>query len=194
MLIMNMGLIIILTKLNYHSTIQIENLSFLFKGVYNDITADWYLEIGVIIMLTLAFNILMPIFDMIFVAVVKCMRKCWDRRCYCKKTSQKTKKGYIQLYSSDVFPIEERYSDFIAMMIITLAFSAVMPILYVIAFLSIWFMFICDKLLLFRIYQKPINYTKDLQYNIFKILYVGLLIHCVASAFMLSYPDLVFGL
>lgn len=105
MLVMNMGLIIILLKLNFKSTFSINNLSFLFMGVYTDITTDWYYDIGVIIIMTLAINIFIPLFDMIFVSLLKCIRKCWDRRCYCRKTSQKTKKGYLALYSNDVFPI-----------------------------------------------------------------------------------------
>lgn len=72
------------------------------------------------------------------------------------------------------------------MCVIVLTFSAVMPVLYIILFLSIWFMFISDKLLLFRVYQKPINYTKDLQNNVFKIVYVSIMIHCVVSPFLLS--------
>lgn len=96
---------------------------------------------------------------MIFVSFLKCIRKCIDRRCFRVKTSQKTKKGYLELYLNDVYPIESRYSDLIAMMFITLAFSSVMPVLYVITFLSIWFMFVCDKLLLFKVYQKPMNYS-----------------------------------
>lgn len=100
-----MGLIIILLKLNFRETVNIHDLSFLFMGIYNDITTGWYYEIGVIIIMTLAINILMPFFDMIFVSLLKCFRKCWDRKCYCRKTSQKTKKGYIELYSEDVFPI-----------------------------------------------------------------------------------------
>lgn len=185
-LVMNMGLIIILIKLNYKTVIQIQNLSFLFQGTYNDITSDWYQDIGVIIILTLAFNIVIPILDMIFVSFLKQIKRCFDRRCYCVKTSKKTKKEYIELYASEVFPIESRYSEFIAMIIITLAFSAVMPVLYVIAFLSIWFMFVCDKLLLFKVYQKPINYSENLQSKVFKIVYIALIVHCVASAFILS--------
>lgn len=191
MLILNMGLIIILIKLNYKTVIEIKNLSFLFQGTYNDLTSDWYYEIGVIIILTLAFNIIIPIADMIFVSFVKCIRKCIDRQCYCVRTSQKTKKGYLELYVNDVFPIESRYSDFIAMIFITMAFSSVMPILYIIAFLSIWFMFVCDKALLFRVYQKPINYSQDLQNKVFKFLYISLLVHCVSSFFILSEKHLI---
>ncbi len=77
------------------------------------------------------------------------------------------------------------------MIFITLAFSSVMPILYVIAFLSIWFMFTCDKLLLFRVYQKPINYSEDLQSKVFKFLYIAIMVHCVASFFILSEKHLI---
>lgn len=43
MLILNMGLIIILIKLKYNSSFQIQDLNFLFQGTYNDITSDWYI-------------------------------------------------------------------------------------------------------------------------------------------------------
>lgn len=72
-----------------------------------------------------------------------------------------------------------------------MAFSAIMPLLYIIAFLSIWFMFICDKLLLFRVYQKPINYSQDLQNKVFKLVYIAIMIHCVVSVFTLSEKHLM---
>ena len=124
--------------------------------------------------------------EMMFLSFLKCLRKCWDKKCYCRKTSQKTKKGYLELYANDVFPIEERYADLVAIIVITLAFSGVMPGLYIIAFFSLMFMSVCDKLLLFRVYQKPINYTASLQSKIYKTLYIALMIHCAASAFLLS--------
>ena len=124
--------------------------------------------------------------EMLFLSFLKCLRKCWDKKCYTRRTSQKTKKSYLELYTNDVFPIEERYADLIAIMIITLAFSGVMPGLYVIAFFSLLFMMLSDKILLFRVYQKPINYTSNLQNKVFKTLYFGLIAHCAISIFLLS--------
>ena len=181
-----MGLLMILLKLDYNGKWNDQNVHFLFLGTYNDITTDWYVEIGTIITLTLAINILIPIFEMMFLGLLRWLRKIWDRRCGCRKTSQKTKKGYIELYSGDVFPIEERYADLLSIMIITLAFSGVIPGLYIIAFFSILFMFVCDKCLVFRVYQNPVNYTSKLQSKIFKTVYFALMIHCLASAFLLS--------
>ena len=187
-LIMNMGLIMILLKLQYSADLEfsVKGLYFIFVGTYTDITADWYLDIGVIIILTLSFNIFIPLIEMIFLSFLKCMKKCWDRRCFTRKTSQKTKKAYLELYVNDVFPIEERYADLIAIMVITLAFSGVMPGIYIISFFSLLFMSLSDKILLFKVYQKPINYTSGLQRKVFRTLYVGLMIHCVVSILLLS--------
>lgn len=130
---------------------------------------------------------------MLLVGFLRWLRRLWDRRCCCRKTSQKTKKGYLELYSGDVYPIEERYADLLSVVIITLAFSAVMPGLYIIACFSLIFMNACDKCLLFRVYQHPVNYTAKLQKKIFKTVYLALVIHCLASALLLSEPNLVVG-
>ena len=42
-LIMNMGLVMILLKLDFDDEWNDQNLYFLFLGTYNDVTADWYL-------------------------------------------------------------------------------------------------------------------------------------------------------
>lgn len=68
-----------------------------------------------------------------------------------------------------------------------------MPGLYIIACFSLIFMFICDKLLLFRVYQHPVNYTANLQSKVFKTIYFALIIHCAGSAFLLSEPNLLVG-
>lgn len=78
-------------------------------------------------------------------------------------------------------------------MIIALAFSGVIPGLYIIAFFSILFMFVCDKCLVFRVYQNPVNYTSKLQSKIFKTVYFALMIHCFVSAFLLSEENLIVG-
>lgn len=101
-----MGLIMILLKLKYSQTKDFNVVFSSSSGMYDDITTGWYEEIGVVILLTLGINIMIPFMEMMFLSMLKCLRKCIDRRCYCRKTSQKTKKGYMELYAGDVFPIE----------------------------------------------------------------------------------------
>jgi len=59
---MNMALIIILLNINFGSKNKdISSFSFLLQGRFNDITADWYMNIGTIVILTMIFNISFPI-------------------------------------------------------------------------------------------------------------------------------------
>ena len=57
-----MGLIVLLLELKFYNFAQIENLNFLFSGTFTDVTSDWYLKIGSIVVLTLSFNIFIPVF------------------------------------------------------------------------------------------------------------------------------------
>lgn len=78
----------------------------------------------------------------------------------------------------------------ISIVVIIFLFSAVMPFVYIIGLLSIGFLALTDKVLLFRVYQKPINYTSNLQDKIFKIFYFILIIHCVVSPLFFSSIEL----
>lgn len=62
-LVMNMGLIIVLLNFDYFknsTSLSPRQLFFLFQGQYSDMTSDWYLSIGSIIVLTMIFNISYP--------------------------------------------------------------------------------------------------------------------------------------
>lgn len=89
---MNMALIMIILNMKYSTTIEATQFSFLLQGKYNDISPDWYMNIGSIIILTMIFNITFPIIELLLANILKCLKRCWDTKLYCKKTSCKTKK------------------------------------------------------------------------------------------------------
>lgn len=121
----------------------------------------------------------------------KCLRKCVDKRCWSTKTSQKYKTGYINLYSDDVYPIEERYAIVVSLFWIMMMFGAVMPALYIVVAVSVFLLVVVDKLLLFKFFKTPINFDDSLHKKVMKTLYIGVMIHLTASAFLLSEPNLV---
>lgn len=87
-----MALIMIILNMNYSSnTPNVAQFTFLNQGKYNDLTSDWYLNIGTIIILTMIFNITFPIIELVLANILKCVRKCWDKKFCCRKTSCKTK-------------------------------------------------------------------------------------------------------
>ena len=134
---MNMGLIIVLLNFNYQGDLHnIQSINFLFQGQFKDLTSDWYIKIGSIVVMTMIFNIMFPFMELFMNSLFKCLRKCIDKRCWTKKTSQKYKADYISLHSDDVYPIEERYAFLISIFWVTLIFNAVIPLLNIIAALS----------------------------------------------------------
>jgi hypothetical protein len=157
-LIMNMGLIIVLLNFNYRKDLSPKELLFLFQGQYRDITSDWYITIGSIIIMTMIFNIMFPFMELLMTSVFKCFRKCVDKRCWCRKTSQKYKEDFVSLYSGDVYPIEERYALVISIFWITMLFNCVIPALNVIAALSFLLLKLVDKVLVFKFFKTPINF------------------------------------
>jgi hypothetical protein len=83
-----MGLIMILLNLNYKKSLDLEEISFIFLGRFDDFTVDWYENIGSIIILTMIFNIATPIAEFFLSFMTKCFKKCWDTKCYRKVTSK----------------------------------------------------------------------------------------------------------
>jgi hypothetical protein len=105
MLIMNMVLIMIFLNMKYTTGTNMTQASFLLQGRYNDLTPDWYSNIGTVIVMTMIFNISFPIIELIMTSLIKGLKICWDRKCCFKKTSCKTKSEYVSLFSNDIYPI-----------------------------------------------------------------------------------------
>ena len=100
---MNMALIMILLNYNYNSTLSQSKVSFLFIGRYEDFTADWYIYIGSVVILTMIFNIAFPLIEILLAVGLKCIKRCFDRRCLTVPTSRPTKKAYLDFYDDDIF-------------------------------------------------------------------------------------------
>jgi hypothetical protein len=83
---MNLGLIMIILNLNFAVQSHSSSIQFLFDGSYLDISSDWYLKIGSALVLTMMFNIFLPIFDLIVEEIWRfiCMSK--DKHCFTIKT------------------------------------------------------------------------------------------------------------
>jgi len=132
------------------------------------------------------FNIAFPIIELTLACLLKCLKRCWDQRCCTVVTSKTTKKGYIALYSDDIFIISERYAYLIAILIVSLTFSGVIPILTPIAAISFFLLYYSDKVLMFKFFQNPINYNHTLHKLIPKAIVIGLVSHFALTAFFLS--------
>ena len=58
---MNSALIMIILNMKYSGGTAPSEVGFLLQGRYGDFTADWYNNIGSVIILTMVFNITFPV-------------------------------------------------------------------------------------------------------------------------------------
>ena len=141
--------------------------------------------------MTLIFNIAFPIVEIFIALGLKCVKYLWDSRCCRVPTSRPTKQAYVKLYSDDLFAIGERYAYLMATFFVSFVFSGVLPILVPIMFISLFLLYFSDKFLIFKFFQKPLNYDAFLHRIFIKILYISLMAHFGLTAFFLSEPTMI---
>lgn len=95
------------------------------------------------------------------------------------------------MYSGDVYPVQERYAFLLSLLLVTLAFSSVIPLLYIICALSLFLLYFADRLLIFKVYQTPTNYGPSLHQIVTQVFFLGLIIHFALAAYFLSQPEMI---
>ena len=74
---------------------------------------------------------------------------------------------------------------------ISMTFSGVIPILIPVTLISFFLLYLTDKILLFKYYQYPIQYTQALHKAFLIVVYVSLMAHFALTAYFLAEPTLV---
>ncbi len=95
------------------------------------------------------------------------------------------------MYSNDIFPIGERYAYLISTFFITFSFCGVIPILVPVCCLTLFLLYTTDKILIFKFYQKPMNYTQNLHKIFHNVLIISLLSHFALTSYFLTEPSLI---
>ena len=95
------------------------------------------------------FNTFLPHVEVIVKVLIDAIKKCKDRKWTCDKrrTSQLTQQEYEDMNMGPEFPVEDRYSQVLALIWITFMFSAGLPLLYPIAMVTLFIMYWVDKVL-----------------------------------------------
>lgn len=127
------------------------------KGIYPDLTFEWYSNVGKAFIFTMGFNIGWPIAAFLMLYLLKLYSKLRDRGCSKEKTMTKAKtiQKFIELYSGPEFQIYTKYAALINVIFVTFVYGAALPLLFPIAegfFISLY---LIDKLLITYRYKIP---------------------------------------
>lgn len=108
-----------------------------FRGVYTDITAQWYLDIGTLIAETTAINIVAPLIEFFFFWCIRHLKRVIDQRSLCPcdntKTRAKTIVNFETIYSGPAFFVHYRLAFIINIVFLAFLYGPAMPVLFPIA-------------------------------------------------------------
>ena len=166
------------------------NLEMFFRGIYYDFNAEWFQDVGVLVTKTMIFNIFMPPLETFFWLLWRYIKRVYDQGSLKiadpKKGKSKSIQQFTDLYSGQVFAIPFKYCYILTVVYIAFFFGAGLPILFPIACLSLFSLYITERLCMAYVYQRPPNYTTALNSTVLKILAFAPVSYVVVAAWVYS--------
>jgi hypothetical protein len=153
----------------------------------------WYLVIGVPIVTAIFFQIFTPHFGLIVNQIWTSIVRCWDRKCTCnmRKTRQITQEEYEDMYSGPEFILQLRFAQFLSMIFVTMTYSSGLPILYLVAFVSLFITYWIDKFLMLRYFRVANQFTEANSKAVVNILPWAAVFHFIFGYMLYSYPNIL---
>lgn len=154
------------------------------NGDYEDTDLGWYKEVGVSLQLTMLINIVAQHGGFFFALLWYPCRRCTDRgtRCCDKHSSVSLSQGaYNKLFEGPTFDVALRYSAALNTVFVTLMYSAGLPLLLPMAFVSFFISYWIDKYALLRVCNMPHRYDAAVSVASVALMPIAAVIGCAFS-------------
>lgn len=149
----------------------------------NDLTADWYANVGVQLLIIFIVNIFAPhvtiLYD--FLASVY-LRRFGDDPLLQRELNER--------YVGKEFPFAMRSAQILVQAWLTLLFGPGIPLLYLISTISFALFYVVDKWCVLRLYRTPPEYDSRISRRLVFILWLGLIGHVCFAIWAYSSPGL----
>lgn len=164
-----------------------------FAGKYSDFDAAWYASVGVSIMFTMWLFILGTQVRPALRILYGIIQRFWDSRtgfCFPSHDDSITRCDLQEeldlLYRGPEFLFEVQYASVVSVIWVCFTYSGSMPLMNMIALVSLIALYIFNKVMLLRFYRTPPAYSKYLPGFISILLLGAGLIHCFFAIWQLS--------
>jgi hypothetical protein len=186
----NTGWLIILADANMKG--QGYYLERLFTGRLSDFSMDWYRKEGHILTQTMLINAFVPAITDLSLMAVRALMRYKDKK-FSKNglTSCTSRQQYIELYSGPEFLMHVRYSYLMNTIFVTMMFGTTLPILFPIAFLSIFLVTLFENFMLFYVYRLPISYDGTLHKTVLRYMKYASLVSFAFNFWQISNQGLL---
>ena len=154
---LNYGIIYLVAA--YDSRSDNHFLSNRFNGLYPDLNALWFNDIGVLVVAIMISNMYWPQLEFGMFWGIRLLYRMWDQRSLIptkpSNTHCKTPQAFEEIYAGPEFDLSYKYSYILVVTYVTFLFGAGVPILFPIAYLSLLGFYIVERLMMAYSYKRP---------------------------------------
>jgi hypothetical protein len=157
-------------------------------GEYGDFTMEWYSTVGSALCITMVSQIFSP--------HASPLAKRWvvnPLKRFLGVSSASTQDQLDELYYGQEFEIEARAAYIGVALLVTMMYSAGLPILTLFALMNFALSWYIDKWLLIKEYARPPMYGPAIPKILVNLLPLGTFIHMAFGIFMLSNDEILYG-
>eukprot|EP00425_Heterocapsa_triquetra_P043914 CAMPEP_0195065124 /NCGR_PEP_ID=MMETSP0448-20130528/10874_1 /TAXON_ID=66468 /ORGANISM="Heterocapsa triquestra, Strain CCMP 448" /LENGTH=1089 /DNA_ID=CAMNT_0040096191 /DNA_START=40 /DNA_END=3310 /DNA_ORIENTATION=+ len=157
-------------------------LSWIFQGDFSDAVRGWYGVVGAAILLNMASNVVVPSASNTAIMVLDAVkRKCCAGR-------RKHQAQLLELFTNPEFNIAARFAQVLTTVMVTMMYSAGMPLLNLFAALFMFFMYWADKYVLLSGSKRPPAYDTSMAKQCSQLLLYAVPLHLVFAIWMYGQP------
>eukprot|EP01083_Nonionella_stella_P011988 34018_1 len=180
-LFFNTALIILCVNAKFESL----NLMFLFEGEYEDFEPEWYQVVGVSLLLTMIMNIANPhLIPIVMYPFQRCSLWCKVRKIKSQTasgTNQYTQRELNAMFEGVAFTLAERYAIICNTIYVSFFYASGMPVLLLLASITFWVTYYCDKFVILKRAKTPPKYNADVAQFTLQLIKPIIYIHLAVS-------------
>ena len=161
-----------------------------FDGLYPDFNALWFNDVGVLIVTIMMSNMYWPILEYFIFLGLRLLYRMIDQRSLCPTSSSKTTSksigNFVEVYAGPEFELHYKYAYILVVVFVTFLFGAGLPILFPIGWLSIFNLYVVERLMMAYSYQQPIMFGTETNQACLKVMLIAPILYCVMAAWLYS--------
>lgn len=158
--------------MNANFTENFGPLGKIFSGALGDFNSWWFNDIGNTLVGAMMFNVYWPAMEFVGWWFYRTGFRLLDRSfgCNSNKTKKITVQQYVEVYSGPVFFIHYKYSSILNITFVTMMYGLGLPILFPVASISLFGLYLVEKLMVYYSYRQPPMYDEKLNRNVLSLM------------------------
>jgi len=181
---MNTGFILLFVNISGPQVLQDFALiipgvgNWLFRGPFDDVNRNWYVVVGVTLLMNMALNSVVPASVSGAKMMVTSIKRC------CLGKGAKHQAELLANYTNPEFDIKGKYAQFLTTVFVTMSYSSGLPLMHIFGCAFMFTMYWMDKFVLLWGSKRPPNYDTQMAKDASEYMLYVIPLHCIFGLFM----------